>query len=460
MKFKSLRAITAAVAILSSLPLIAIATLAVPVHAIAADEPNYLPMTRKADAPLTVTPDRGNWTYALGEKASVTIRFNIKPYPAAGVPIKYKLGPEMREGAEIEASVPASGLTLPIASPSEPGFIRCIVNANVEGKPISEVATVGFSPERITPTQTEPADFDKFWADQKAQLDRIPADYQLTPATALSNDKVEVFYLNFQNVGGWSGPSRFYGVLSVPRGEGPFPAVLNVPGAGVRPYKGNVGLAEKGVITLQVGIHGIPVNYPQEIYDQLYKGALVNYNRIHIDDRNSYYYRRVYLGALRASEYLTTLPKWDGKNLVLMGGSQGAQSSIVTSVLNPRVTAVAASYPAYSDVTGYLRGRTGGWPGLFRLDAKGIPGDAPIEAKVLTTTYYDTVNFAKRLKIPGVYFFGYNDATTPPTSTFAAYNSVVAPKKLIIAVEQGHTTSGEQQALIDDWVLKQTGVRK
>ena len=47
------------------------------------------------------------------------------------------------------------------------------------------------------------------------------------------------------------------------------------------------------MITLQVGIHGIPVNLPAEVYQELARGALDNYNRINLDDRYRYYYRRV-----------------------------------------------------------------------------------------------------------------------------------------------------------------------
>ena len=421
--------------------------------------PTILPITHPTNATVTVAPDRADWTYPLGATGSFRITINAKPYPSEGVPIKFRLGPEMREGAETNAIVPAEGLVLLVTSPSEPGFIRCIVTFTNAGKTNRELATMGFAPEKITPTQTEPADFDKFWADQKAALAKVPADYQLIPAPELSTTNVEVSYLSFQNVGGWSGPSRFYGVLCVPRGPGPFPAVLNVPGAGVRGYSGLRGLAEKGVITLQVGIHGIPVNLPPEVYQDLARGALDNYNRFQLDNRYSYYYRRVYLGCLRANDYLTSLPKWDGKNLMVMGGSQGGQLSIMTAALDPRVTALAASYPAYSDVTGYLRGRTGGWPGLFRLGADGKPGDAPIEAKLITTSYYDTVNFARRLKVPGFYFWGYNDETCPPTSTFSAYNVISAPKQLTLALEQGHTTSPAQQAIIDAWVLEQCGLK-
>jgi cephalosporin-C deacetylase-like acetyl esterase len=318
---------------------------------------------------------------------------------------------------------------------------------------------MGFAPEQIKPTQTEPADFDSFWDTQKAALAKIEPDYRLEPAPDLSSPTVEAFYLSFQNVGGWPGPSRIYGVLCVPRREGTFPAVLSVPGAGVRPYTGNRGLAEKGVITLQIGIHGIPVNLPKELYDGLYRGALDNYNRFNLDNRNAYYYRRVYLGCLRAADYLTTHPKWDKKNLVVMGGSQGGQLTIMTAALEPRVTAIAASYPAYSDVSGYLHARAGGWPGLFRPIVGGGVNDAPVEPKLITSTYYDTLNFARRLRVPGIYFQGYNDVVCPPTSVFAVYNTITAPKQLVLGLEHGHAWSATQQAPIDAWVYQQLGLR-
>lgn len=420
--------------------------------------PTILPAVVAADAPITVTPDRADWTYPLGAPASFRIAVAADPYPADGVPIRYRLGPEMIEGAEKDAVVPAGGLVLPVSAPADPGFVRCIVTATLNGKSVRALATVGFAPETLVPTQTEPSDFDAFWADQKAALAKVPPDYQLTPAPELSTPGVEVSYLSFQNVGGWAGPSRFYGVLCVPRGPGPFPAVLNVPGAGVRPYKGLVGLAEKGVITLQVGVNGIPVNLPPELYDSLGRGALSDYARINLDDRSRYYFRRIYLGCLRANDYLVSHPKWDGKNLLVRGGSQGGQLSIVTASLDPRVTALAASFPAYSDTTGYLYGRAGGWPGLFRPNANNTPGDAPIEAKVVTTAYYDTVNFARRLKVPGFYAWGYNDEVCPPTSTFCAYNVITAPKQLLIALERGHSTSPEQDEKVGAWVLERLGI--
>lgn len=205
--------------------------------------PTFLPVSHHADAVLSVTPDRADWTYPLGAPASFRITLAVTPFPSAGVPIKYKLGPENREGAEKDAIVPAEGLLLSVPSPGEPGFIRCIVTATVADKSFRELSTVGFAPEKIVPTQTEPVDFDKFWGEQKAALAKVPSDYQITPAPELSNTKVEVSYVSYQNISSGPTPSRFYGVLCVPRGPGPFPAVLTFPGAGVRGYTGLRGLA-------------------------------------------------------------------------------------------------------------------------------------------------------------------------------------------------------------------------
>jgi cephalosporin-C deacetylase len=228
----------------------------------------------------------------------------------------------------------------------------------------------------------------------------------------------------------------------MPRAAGKYPAVLSVPGAGVRPYRGLTELAARGLITFQIGIHGIPVIQPQEVYDSLAGGGLSGYPTFGLDSRERYYYRRVYLGTLRANDFLTSLPQWDGRNLGVTGGSQGGALSIVTAALDRRVTRLVAYYPALSDVTGYLKQRAGGWPHMFRA-AEG-PNAHRSEAKITTTQYYDVVNFARRVTVPGFYSWGFNDETCPPTSTYATYNVITAPKRLILAYDTGHRSTQEQ----------------
>ncbi|MEY3898638.1 MAG: hypothetical protein RLZZ214_4160 [Verrucomicrobiota bacterium] len=408
---------------------------------------------------VTVTADHADWTYQLGEPVKFMIKVAADPYPAEGISVKYRTGLEMLDAELKAAVVPADGLTVDGGTLKEPGFLRCSVMADVNGKAVKGLATAGFAPNAIKPTQTEPADFDAYWDAQKAELAKVPAEPVLTPLPERSTPKVEVFHWSLQNVGGWKGPSRMFGILAVPRGDGPFPAVLAVPGAGVRPYGGQIGLAEKGVITLEIGIHGIPVNLDPDVYQQLARGALAEYNGYNLDDRTRYYYHRVYLGCLRSNDYLAAHPKWDKKNLLVMGGSQGGQLSIVTAALDSRVTALAANYPAYCDVTGYLHGRAGGWPGFFKPNKDGVQTIPESDMRLVTIRYYDALNFARRLKIPGFYSWGYNDETCPPTSTFAAYNTITAPKELLVALQQGHSTVPAQNERINAWVVERLGVK-
>jgi len=181
--------------------------------------------------------------------------------------------------------------------------------------------------------QQHPPDFDAFWAAGKAELAKLPIDPTLTPLPAYGNAAADCYQLDLQNVGMGQLPSRFYGVLCEPKASGKYPALLSVPGAGVRPHRGLAEIAAKGVITLQVGIHGIPVTMDQSVYDSLGVGALANYNTFGLDNRGRYYYRRVYLGCVRANDFLVAHPKWDGSNLAVTGGSQGGVLSIVTAAL-------------------------------------------------------------------------------------------------------------------------------
>ncbi|MBI5382391.1 MAG: acetylxylan esterase [Opitutae bacterium] len=411
---------------------------------------------RVATTQLRVTLDRAGWTYQLGEKVTFRVTAVWDQEALDGLTVKYRVGPEMLPAEEKIAKLPPGGLVIDGGTLNQPGFIRCVVTASVGGKPYKGVATAGFAPEKIAPTQTEPADFDAFWQDSKTALAKIPMDSQLTLIAEASTGKINVYHVNLAtlNASG-GGTARLYGILCEPKAPGKYPALLRVPGAGVRAYTGDREMAEKGFITLQIGIHGFPVNLPTEVYTSLAAGALEAYNTIQLDQRDRYYYRRVYLGCVRANDFLVSRPNWDGKNLFVSGGSQGGQLSLVTAGLDQRVTGAALFYPAYCDVTGYLHGRAGGWPHLFRPDASGKPSPQATPEKIATTAYYDALNFAKRIKAPGFYSWGYNDEVCPPTSMFAAYNVITAPKRLVLALEMGHAQTPDQGDQANAWLIAQ-----
>ncbi|MEM9328052.1 MAG: acetylxylan esterase, partial [Bacteroidota bacterium] len=338
----------------------------------------------------------------------------------------------------------------------EPGFIRCAVSFAYEGATYRGAGSAGFAPNQIQPTVDHPDDFDSFWDAAKAELAKIPMDEIVTLQPELCTSEIDVYHVNLQNVkmpGSWRGNSRFYGMLSVPKAEGKYPAILAVPGAGIRPY-GRDDRAANGVIVLRVGIHGIPVNRDPEVYQSLATGALAGYQNFNLNDPDGYYYKRVYLGCVRAIDYLFTLDKFDGETLAVNGGSQGGALSIVTAGLDDRVKYLAAYYPALSDLTGYVHGRSGGWPHMFDQDLD----DATVKRWSKTVSYYDVVNFARRVEVPGWYSWGYNDNVCPPTSMHAAYNVIPGRKEWSPYYETEHWTFPEQREEGNAWLYSQLEV--
>ncbi|MFC3196645.1 acetylxylan esterase [Parapedobacter deserti] len=398
---------------------------------------------------VLVSPDKPDWNYALGEEATFTIRILKHQVPLEEADISFSVGLEKMTPNNQGTIRLKQGIAKVKGRLTEPGFLQCQVRINVDGISYRGLATAAYAPEAIQPKQTLPDDFWDFWNNAKAEAAKIPMDAKLTLLPERCTEKADVYQVNIQN---HETGSRIYGILAKPKASGKYPAVLQVPGAGIRPYGGVVDLAERGIITLQIGIHGIPVIYETALYDDLRAAALKNYQFFNLDDRDKYYYKRVYLGCVRAVDYIFSLPEFDGSNLAVWGGSQGGALSIVTAALDSRVKCLVSLYPALCDLTGYLHGRAGGWPHMFN------EANAPFMAKdekIKVSAYYDVVNFARSVNVPGFYTWGYNDETCPPTSYYAAYNQIAAPKELYLIQETGHWTFPEQQAMIQEWLLKQ-----
>jgi len=392
---------------------------------------------------VIVSPDHADWTYEKGDHAEFEIQVLKNNVPMDGVEVTYRIQPEqMSAWDKGRVTLKKGSATLKSKRFREPGFLRCHASVEVDGKTYSSYATAGFSPDEIEPTTTLPPDFEQFWEDAKAELAEVPVKPVLTLMPERCTDKVDVYHVRIDNIKG-----KIYGILSKPKAKGKYPAILHVPGAGIRPYYGDPWSAEKGIITFQIGIHGIPVNLDQEVYDNLRYGALDNYWVTNLDDKDNYYYKRVYLGCVRAVDFIESLDCFNGEDIAVTGGSQGGALSIVTAGLDDRIDYLAAFYPALSDLTGYLNDRAGGWPHMFRDGFTNKP------EKVETSKYFDVVNFARFVNVPGWYSWGYNDNVCPPTSTYSAYNVIDAEKELHIFQETQHWTFPEQQEQKNNWLF-------
>lgn len=405
--------------------------------------------TARESVKILIAPETTSWEYKIGEQ----VKFNVQVYrygnPVKNARIHYQIMPEKMSPRDSGTMVLKDGaIVLKAGTMKIPGFLRCHVNTTIDGIKFSNFATAAFEPEKIKATTNMPNDFTKFWEGAKSDLAKIPIKPELTLMPELSNSLINVYHVAINNIEG-----KIYGVLAIPKKEGKYPVMLRVPGAGVRSYKGELKRAEMGMITLYIGIHGIPVNLSDELYSSLKTGILRNYQKYNLDDRDNYYYKRVILGCIRTIDFIETIPEYDGKNLLVYGGSQGGALTIITSALDSRVKNMACCYPALCDLQGYLHGRAGGWPHLFIDDFTNKPD------KIATSEYYDVVNFARILKTPGIYTWGFNDNVCPPTSMFAAYNQIKAPKILHTVPDSRHFRYPEQQELINKWMYTKLGVQ-
>ncbi len=397
---------------------------------------------------VIVAPEHSDWKYVIGEKATFHITVLQNGNAIKNVVVKYEIGPERMDPSKKDSLLLANGtLTTDGGTLKEPGFLRCIATTTIDNKTYRGLGTAAFDPQLIQPAISNPTDFLAFWEKAKADLSKIPLDARMTLLPERCTENTNVYQVNMQN---YRPGTRLYGILCIPKKEGKYPAILKVPGAGVRAYTGDIATAEKGFITLEIGIHGVPVTMDPSVYNNLMAGALSGYWNNNLDDKDRFYYKRVYIGCVRANDFLVQLPQYDGSNLGVMGGSQGGALSIVTAALDTRVKFLAAFYPALSDLTGYLKGRAGGWPHLFDKNNLAFNNK---KDKIETAGYYDVVNFARQLKVPGMYSWGFNDETCPPTSMYASYNVITASKELFIAQETGHWTYPEQGEKLSNWLI-------
>ena len=152
------------------------------------------------------------------------------------------------------------------------------------------------------------------------------------------------------------------------------------------------------------------------------------------EDREKIYFKGMFLRIVRAIDFLTAQPEWDGKTICVVGHSQGGGQALVAGGLDSRVTFIGAGVPAICDHTGASIDRVRGWPKLVPLDKKGQPD--PNITKV--SQYYDSVNFAKRFKGEAILSVGFCDPVCPPSSCYAAYNQLLGKKRMIDKPKMKH----------------------
>ncbi len=388
-----------------------------------------------AAAKFEVQPDRESGVYGIGDTVIWTVDWiGENPAPAAAR-YAFKAGGEttVDVGELSPADLPAT-LTSTFGSPNAM-LLQIKWDAGEEERH-SEGGAVA-APDRIRPAEPLPDDFDTFWAEKIALLESVPMAPGLKPKD-VGVDGVDYHLVAMDHVFG----SQIHGQVARPTEGETFPALLRVQWAGVYGLKPEwvTERAKAGWLALNILPHDLPIDQPEEFYQEQADGPLKHYFTQGNTDRETSYFLRMYLSCYRAVEYLKTRPDWDGRTIVVTGVSQGGQQAFVTAGLHPDVTAAMALVPAGADFNGVDIGRAAGFP-YWRGMAESEDQAAVSEAG----RYYDIVNFASRITCPILVGNSLKDLTCPPAGIFAAFNQVQGPREMVILPDAGHQAEGDNQ---------------
>jgi cephalosporin-C deacetylase len=404
---------------------------------------------------VEVKTDREDAIYKVGEQAvfSISVRQGDRIVSGAGI-VKFVFDDFLNSKGF------ANGEGSPDEDPTEireglnqPGFLRCLVTYTPkEGKPVRSVASAAFSPEKIGLSLPVPDDFDDFWKEQKRQLAEIPLDPQLT-AVDQADASIECHDVQTSCLGG--APVSGYFAKPKDATAKSLPAILWVHGAGVRgSSRGNaVKGAQADMLSMDINAHGIANGKPASFYSDLSAGRLKYYRYAGRDNRNTTYFRGMFLRIVRAIDFLTAQPEWDGKHVVVIGHSQGGGQSLVAGGLDERVTMIAPGVPAICDHSGRAAGRINGWPKLVPNGPDGKPDPQILEA----ARYIDAVNFATRCRANAIMSVGFIDSVCPPSSCYAAYNALAGTKSVINEPLMGHAAPAHIHEAFFARVLQHVG---
>lgn len=374
---------------------------------------------------VTGTADHRNAEYKPGEEMVFTFRVFNNGRPSGGRLKVIRSGDDGKTKTDIREVKNGKPCVIR-TSLDQPGFVMVkAILLDSNGKParyrtrrdIQYGLGAGVKADTLKQGVPEPANFDAYWAKEKKKLSAVPLKVlkrQLLKETAVSN----IYDVKIA----CAGNRPVSGYLSIPQKAktASLPLYIHYDGYSVR----SAQIVESSdAINFFVNAHGIENNRNKAYYRKLVRGELRSYGFRKEDNLKpeTCYFNNMILRDLRALEYARTLPEWNGKDIRIFGGSQGAFQAIAVAGLSKGITSCDIRIPWFCDLGGVKIGRIRGWR----------PDYAP------GLDYFDTVNFAKRVKCSvNITAAGLSDWVCPPSGVWVLYNNLRGPAKMI--TEQGH----------------------
>lgn len=282
-----------------------------------------------------------------------------------------------------------------------------------------------------------PADIDQYWDDALAEMNAVSHNAQFIPAS-FSAKGVECFDLYFTGTKN----AKIHAVFMKPENiAGKVPAVLL--------FHGLSGSAANWLSLLAYASQGFCV----AALDCRGQGGLSNdaggfagttyttpFVRGLDGDKHDLLMRDVFLDTALLAKIVMKLDYVYENRVGVTGGSQGGGLSIACAALVPQIKKCAPIYPYLSDYkrVWHMDLDKGAYEGLKYYFRNFDPRHEREDEIFERLGYIDIQNLAKRIRAEVLMATGLQDSTCPPSTQFAAYNKITAPKNVLIYPDYGH----------------------
>ncbi len=180
--------------------------------------------------------------------------------------------------------------------------------------------------------RSRPDDFDEYWQEVCRELEATPIAPEEEPLAIRSTEFCNCYGVRFTSIG----PYRLFGYLSIPRGDGPFPAILSGPRyrSAVEPlFQGEANEKRGRFVIFSTAARG------QRNADKPFAAQYPGLMTEGINSPGSYIYRGIVADWLRAADYLLTRPEVDRTRVAAVTRDS---LPILAAALRPALTHVVA----------------------------------------------------------------------------------------------------------------------
>ncbi|MGI4790007.1 MAG: alpha/beta fold hydrolase [Janthinobacterium lividum] len=282
-----------------------------------------------------------------------------------------------------------------------------------------------------------PDDFDPFWDRSLAEMKSLDPQIELRPYP-LKAAFAECFDLYFTGMSGARIHAKYLRPKNVPV---PHPALVMFHGYGANSggWQDKLGYVAQGFSVAALDVRG-QGGFSQDVGGTTGRTASGHFIRGIDDGPEKMLFRQVFLDCAQLAGIVMDMPEVDSRRVGATGGSQGGALTLACAALEPRIKRAAPSFPFLSD---YKRVwemdlDIGAYTELRDYFRTFDPRHEREEELFSKLGYVDIQFLAPRIKATVLMAVGLMDTICPPSTQFAAYNKITAPKDLLIYPDFGH----------------------